>query len=442
MSFFDSITEKLNHTFSKLLNRGRLTELEVNEALREIRIILLEADVNFSVVKQLIASIKEKALGERVLESLTPGQQMIKIVNEELIEVMGGKNSELLVSPKGPTTIMICGLQGSGKTTMSSKLALRLKKSNKKVLLVALDVYRPAAIDQLKTLAKSIDIEVFERGDSKPVKTAIEAVKYANKNSFDYIILDTAGRLHVDEKMMNELKEIKKNINPTETLFVVDSMTGQDAINTSKEFNDKLEITGVVLTKLDGDTKGGASISIRSVTGKPMKFSGTGEKLNDLEVFHPERMAARILGKGDVLTLIEKATENIKEKDLKRAQEAFAKNNFNLEDYLVQFESLNKMGNLKDLMGMVPGMGKFKSAISEIDEKKLLKQKAIIQSMTKEERLRPDIIKASRKKRIAAGSATTLQEVNSLLSQFEKMKVMMKQMKGAKKGFGMPKIPF
>jgi signal recognition particle subunit SRP54 len=439
MAIFSGISEKLNHTFSKLTKKGKLSELEIKEAMREIRIALLEADVNFMVVKNFIKMVSEKSKGDAILKSLTPGQQVIKIVSEELVTLMGTTASKLEVSSKPPTVIMMCGLQGAGKTTMSGKLALKLKKEGKKPLLVACDIYRPAAINQLQVLGSQIQVEVFERGTQKPVKTAKEAVKYALKNGYDTVIVDTAGRLHIDEPLMNELLDIKKEVTPTEILLTVDAMTGQDATTVAENFNNKLDITGVVLTKLDGDTRGGAALSIKAVTGKPIKFSGIGEKLSDLEVFHPERMADRILGKGDVLTLIEKAQTAVSEEDSKKLQKAFRENSFTFEDYLMQFETMNKMGNIKDLMGMIPGMGKYKGAIGDIDEGKILKQKAIIQSMTPEERKNPQLIKSSRKQRIAKGSATSIQEVNSLLKQFEQTKQMMKQMKGGK---GMPKFPF
>ena len=439
MAIFASISEKLNHTFSKLTKRGKLTELEIKEAMREIKLALLEADVNFLVVKNFINKVSEKALGEDILKSLTPAQQVIKVVNEELTALMGGVAAKLEVSPKPPTTIMLCGLQGAGKTTMAGKLALMLKKQGKKPLLVAADIYRPAAITQLQVLGKSIGIEVFEKGTQKPLKTVKEAIKHALKFGFDTVIIDTAGRLHIDAELMQELIGIKKEIAPTEILLTVDAMTGQDAVTVAESFNRELDITGVILTKLDGDTRGGAALSIKAVTGKPIKFSGIGEKLTDIEVFHPERMAGRILDKGDVLTLIEKAQDAISEEDAKRMEKAFKQNSFTFEDYLIQFESLKKMGGMNDLMNLIPGMGKYKAAIGNIDEKKLLKQKAIIESMTKAERLNPDIIKASRKQRIASGSATSVQEVNALLKQFEQTKLMMKQLKGGK---GMPKLPF
>ena len=439
MAMFSSISEKLNHTFSKLTKRGKLTELEIKEAMREIKLTLLEADVNFLVVKDFIKNVSEKAVGEQVLKSLTPAQQVIKIVNEELTSLMGGSVSKLEVSPKPPTIIVLCGLQGAGKTTMAGKLALHLKKQNKKPLLVACDIYRPAAINQLQVLGKSIQVEVFERGTQKPQKTVKEALTYAGRQGFDTVIIDTAGRLHIDEALMEELKGIKKEFNPTEILLTVDAMTGQDATQVAESFNNQLGITGVIVTKLDGDTRGGAALSIKAVTGKPIKFTGVGEKLNDLEVFYPDRMASRILDKGDVLTLIEKAQATVSEEDAKRMEKAFRQNSFTFEDYLMQFEQLSKMGGITDLMGFIPGMGKYKNQLANIDEKKLLKQKAIIQSMTREERLKPELIKASRKERIAKGSASSVQEVNILLKQFEQTKQMMKQLKGGK---GLPKLPF
>lgn len=434
MALFSNLSEKINHIFSKLTKRGKLTELEIKEAMREIRVALLEADVNFMVVKNLINSISEKAVGQKVLESLTPGQQVIKIVNEELTNLMGGTNSKLLTASNGPTIILMCGLQGAGKTTMSGKLALMLKKQNKKPLLVACDVYRPAAINQLKVLAKQIDVPIFEKGLQNPVKTSKEAVEYAKEHGNDTVIIDTAGRLQIDEKLMQELKDIKTSVNPTEILLTVDSMTGQEAVNVSEEFNNNLDITGVILTKLDGDTRGGAALSIKAVVNKPIKFCGVGEKLTDLEVFYPDRMASRILGMGDVLTLIEKAQEAVDEKQMKEMEKKFKENSFDFEDYLVQFENLKKMGDLKGLLSMVPGLGsKIKNL--DIDEDQMKRNKAIIQSMTIKERRNPDLIKASNKKRIASGSGTSIQDVNALIKSFEQSKEMMKALKN-KKGFG------
>ncbi len=434
MAIFESLTEKLNHAFSKIINRGKLTSLEIKEAMRDVKMALLEADVNYLVVKKFISDVSEKASGDEVLKSLTPAQTVIKIVRDELVKLMGSTNSKLEVSPKLPTVIMMCGLQGAGKTTMCGKLAVYLKKSGKRPLLAACDVYRPAAIEQLKIVGKQAGAEVFERGTSNPVKIAKEAVEYAKKQGYDTVILDTAGRLHIDEKLMKELEDIKKETNPTEILLTVDAMIGQDAVTTAEEFNNKLDITGVILTKLDGDTRGGAALSIRAITGKPIKFSGVGEKLGDLEPFHPDRIASRILGMGDVLTLIERAEQAISEDQAKELEKKFRQNKFDFEDYLTQMENLKKMGNIKDLLGMIPGLGSKIKAV-EIDEKQLLRQKAIIQSMTPYERKNPEVIKASQRKRIAEGSGTGIQDVNQLLKQLEKSKEMMKMLKN-KKGFG------
>ena len=378
MALFQGLGERLNHIFSKLTKRGKLTELEIKEAMREVRVALLEADVNFMVVKKFIASVSEKAVGEEILKSLTPAQQVIKIVRDELTTLMGGENVKLEVASKLPTVIMMCGLQGSGKTTLSGKLALSLKKQGKKPLLVACDVYRPAAIDQLKVLGKSINIDVFERGTDNPVKTSREAIKYAEKYMLDTVIIDTAGRLQIDEKLMQELKEIKKEINPTEILLVIDSMIGQEAVNVSTAFNDALDVTGVALTKLDGDTRGGVALSVRSVIGKPIKFCSVGEKLTDLEPFRPDRMASRILGMGDILTLIDKAQEAVDEKEAKELERKFRENSFTFNDYVAQMDNLNKMGGLKSILGMLPGIGsKLRQLEDSIDEKQLLKNKAI-----------------------------------------------------------------
>ena len=434
MATFESLTEKLNHAFSKIINRGKLTSLEIKEAMRDVKMALLEADVNYLVVKKFISDVSEKASGDEVLKSLTPAQTVIKIVRDELVKLMGSTNSKLEVSPKLPTVIMMCGLQGAGKTTMCGKLAVYLKKSGKRPLLAACDIYRPAAIEQLKIVGKQAGAEVFERGTSNPVKIAKEAVEYAKKQGYDTVILDTAGRLHIDEKLMEELEDIKKETTPTEILLTVDAMIGQDAVTTAEEFNNKLDITGVILTKLDGDTRGGAALSIRAITGKPIKFSGVGEKLGDLEPFHPDRIASRILGMGDVLTLIERAEQAISEDQAKELEKKFRQNKFDFEDYLTQMENLKKMGNIKDLLGMIPGLGSKIKAV-EIDEKQLLRQKAIIQSMTPYERKNPEVIKASQRKRIAEGSGTGIQDVNQLLKQLEKSKEMMKMLKN-KKGFG------
>lgn len=433
MSLFSSLSTKLNDIFIKLSGHGRLTSDDIDKAMREVKLALLEADVNFLVVKNFISKISGKAKSTVILESLTPAQQVVKVVNEELTNLMGGTNSKLNFGSINPAVIMLCGLQGAGKTTLAGKLALTLKKQGKKPLLVACDIYRPAAITQLQVVAKSIDVEVFEQGKQNPVKIAKQAVEYATKLGYDAILLDTAGRMQINEELMQELVDIKNAVKPIEILLVVDSMTGQDAVNTAVAFNDKLDITGVVLTKLDGDTRGGAALSIKAVIGKPIKFCSVGEKLANLEPFYPDRMASRILGMGDVLTLIEKAQESIDEKTAKKMEESFRKNNFTLEDYLVQFENLKKMGSLTDIMAMIPGMGnKLKGVNPQVDEKIIQKNKAIILSMTKRERINPDIIKGNQKKRIADGSGTTISEVNQLLKQFEQTKQLMKQFSSGK----------
>ena len=433
MALFSSLSEKLNHIFSKLTKKGRLTELEIKEAMREVRIALLEADVNYMVAKKFVADVSEKAVGEQVMKSLTPGQMVIKIVKDELTALISSDNQKLQVSPNPPTIIMMCGLQGAGKTTMCGKLAYHLKKSGKRPLLVACDIYRPAAINQLQVVGKTANVEVFEQGTQNPVKTAKQAVEHAKRQGYDTIIIDTAGRLHINAELMGELKNIKKEVKPTEILLVVDSMTGQDAVTISESFNNDLDITGVVLTKLDGDTRGGAALSIKAITGKPIKFSGVGEKIGDLEPFYPDRIASRILGMGDVLSLIEKAQDAVTEEEAKVLAEKMRENSFTLEDYLAQMQNLKKMGNINDILGMIPGMASKLKGVN-IDEKQLEVNKAIIQSMTREERLNPDIIKASRRKRIADGSGTTIQQVNTLLKQFEQSKEMMKQLKGKKGG--------
>lgn len=441
MALFGTLGEKLNHTFSKLTKRGMLTELEIKNAMREIRIALLEADVNFLVVKELIANITEEATGERVLKSLTPGQQIVKIVNEHLTKLMGSTQSKLMISSSLPTVILMCGLQGAGKTTMCGKLGKMLKKQGKKPLLVACDIYRPAAINQLKVVGKQVELEVYDEGVNKPQKTAANAIAYALKKGYDTVIIDTAGRLHINEELMNELKEIKKVVKPTEILLTVDAMTGQDAVNVAESFNKELDITGVILTKLDGDTKGGAALSIKAVTGKPIKFTGVGEKMDDIEPFYPDRMASRILDMGDVLTLIEKAQENINQEDAKKLEKKIKENSFTFEDYLAQIEQMKKMGNISDIMSLIPGMSKFKAAAGAIDENQIARNKAIIQSMTKKERLNPDVINGSRRKRIAAGSGTSVQEVNALIKQFYQAKDLMKQFTSGK-GKGNFKLPF
>ncbi len=438
MSAFENLSEKINHAFSKLKNKGKLTELEIKQAMREVKIALLEADVNFKVVKDFISTVTEKAIGEDILSSLTPAQQVIDIVHNELVELMGAKHEKLAVSSKPPTTIMMCGLQGAGKTTMCGKLGLMLKKQNKKVMLVACDIYRPAAIKQLEVVAGKAGVEFFSEGQINPVKIVTDALEEANKKAIDYVIVDTAGRLHIDETLMQELIDVKKVLKPNEILLTVDAMTGQDAVNVAETFNEKLDITGVVLTKLDGDTRGGAALSIRAVTGKPIKFSGVGEKMEDVEPFHPDRMASRILGMGDVLTLIEKAKDAISEEEALKMQKKLRERGFTLEDYLTQMESMKKMGNMNDIIGMIPGLGGMAKGQMNIDEKQMDRTKAIIQSMTRRERLNPDIIKASQRKRIAQGSGTSIQEVNQLLKQFEMAKQMMKKMQGGKRFSKMP----
>ncbi len=433
MAQFSTLSEKLNHIFSKLTRKGRLTELEVKGAMREVRIALLEADVNISVARDFISKVSEKAIGQEILKSLNPTQQVIKIVNEELIALMGSTNSKLEVAPKPPTVIMMCGLQGAGKTTLCGKLALHLKKQGKKPLLVAGDVYRPAAINQLKVVGEKAGTEVFEKGQGNPVKIAEAGIKYALSYGFDTVIIDTAGRLQIDETLMQELEDIKKAVNPTEILLTVDSMTGQVAVEVADTFNKRLEVTGLVLTKLDGDTRGGATLSIKAVTGKPVKFCSIGEKLTDLEPFYPDRMASRILGMGDVLTLIEKAEEAVTEEQAKKMEKKFRENSFTLEDYLVQFDAMKNMGGIKSILSMMPGMGtKVKISENDIDESKIESIKAIIYSMTPKERRDPSILNFSRKNRIAKGSGTSVQEINKLLKQFEQSKQMMKQIKNNK----------
>lgn len=434
MALFSGLSDKLNHIFSKLTKHGRLTELEIKTAMREVRIALLEADVNIAVVKDFVNRVSARAVGEEILKSLTPTQQVIKIVNEELISLMGSSNSKLAFSDNPPTVIMMAGLQGAGKTTLVGKLGMLLKKQNKKPLLVACDVYRPAAINQLKVVGKSAGCEVFEKGQGNPVKIAKEGVAYAKSYGYDTVIIDTAGRLQIDEELMRELEKIKAEVNPTEILLVVDSMTGQVAVEVADTFNKRLEVTGLVLTKLDGDTRGGATLSMKAVTGKPIKFCSVGEKLGDLEPFYPDRMANRILGMGDVLTLIEKAEDAISEEQAKKMEKKFRENSFTLSDYLTQFEAMKKMGGLKDVLSMLPGSmgGKFKIREEDIDEKKMISMKAVIQSMTVKERENPSIINSSRKQRIALGSGTSVQEVNRVLRQFEQTKQMMKQMKNNK----------
>lgn len=433
MALFSSLSERLNHIFSKLTKHGRLTELEIKGAMREVRIALLEADVNIFVAKKFIADVSEKAVGQEILKSLNPAQQVIKIVNDELIALMGATNAKLEVADRPPTVIMMCGLQGAGKTTLCGKLAALLKKQGKKPLLVAGDIYRPAAINQLQVVGGKAGVPVFEKGTQNPVKTAKQAIEEARSMGYDIVIIDTAGRLHIDDTLMQELENIKAEVHPNEILLTVDAMTGQDAVNVAETFNKRLDVTGVILTKLDGDTRGGACLSIKAVTGKPIKFIGVGEKLGDLEPFYPDRMASRILGMGDVLSLIEKAQEAVTEEQAKKMEKKLRDASFTLEDYLEQFESLKKMGGIASVMGMMPGMSKLKIKESDFDERKIEKLKAMILSMTAKEREKPEIINSSRKKRIAAGSGTTVQDVNQLLKQFEQTKQMMKQFKGGKR---------
>ncbi|MBR2479417.1 MAG: signal recognition particle protein [Clostridia bacterium] len=442
---FQSLTDKLNNAFKKLRSKGKLTESDVKAGMREIKLALLEADVNFKVVKSFVNTVSERAVGAEVLESLMPAQQVVKIVNEELINIMGGSQSKLTISPKPPTVIMMCGLQGAGKTTHAGKLAGMYKKQGKRPLLVACDVYRPAAIKQLEIVGGQLDIPVFQMGDKvSPVKIAEEGLRFAESRGYDMVFIDTAGRLHIDEELMDELKSIKAKVNPTEILLTVDAMIGQDAVTVAKTFNDILDITGVILTKLDGDTRGGAALSVRYITGKPIKFIGTGEKLDTIEPFHPDRMASRILGMGDVLSLIEKAEQAFDEKKAAELEKKLRQQTFTLDDYLEQFSQVKKMGNMDQIMAMIPGVkpGSLKDA--KIDEKALDRTQAIILSMTKAERARPEILNASRKKRIAAGSGTSVEEVNKLLKQFEQIKALMKQFSGGKgkKMLGKMKLPY
>ena len=435
MAMFQNLADKLSNAFKRFKNKGKLTEADVKEGMREIKLALLEADVSFKVVKDFIKKVTERAVGSQVLESLMPGQQVVKIVHEELIELMCNTQSKLEIASKPPTVVMMVGLQGAGKTTHSGKIAGLYKKQGKNPLLVACDVYRPAAIKQLQIVGSQLNIPVFADEKSKnPVSIAKSALDYAKKNGHDMVFIDTAGRLHVDEVLMKELQDIKKVTDPTEILLVVDAMLGQDAVNVAESFNGMLDITGVVLTKLDGDTRGGAALSVRYVTGKPIKFVGTGEKLDTIEPFYPDRMASRILGMGDVLTLIEKAEEAYDKKQAEELEKKMRENTFTLTDYLEQMAQLKKMGSLESVMAMVPGMG---GKDVNIDENMLVRTEAIILSMTRKERENPDIINSSRKKRIAKGSGTTVEEINRLLKQFDQMKKLMKQMSSGKfKGFG------
>lgn len=428
---FEGLSERLENSFKKLRAKGKLTEADVKEAMREVRLALLEADVNYKVAKEFTNKVTERAIGDDVMENLTPGQMVIKIVNEELTELMGGTESRLTIAKHPPTILMMCGLQGSGKTTHSGKLALRLKKDGHRPLLVACDVYRPAAIKQLQVVGSQIDVPVFEMGTINPVNIAEEAVKHAKDHGYDYVIIDTAGRLHIDEALMEELQNIRSTVHPNEILLVIDAMTGQDAVNVAKSFNESLGIDGVILTKLDGDTRGGAALSVRAVTGKPIKFVGTGEKLENLEVFHPARMASRILGMGDVLSFIEKAEMALDEKKAAELEKKLAKNKFDFNDLLDQFEQIERMGSLKDTIKMIPGIGK-QIKDEDIDERAFDRLRCIIYSMTKQERANPEIINPSRKRRIAAGSGTSVEDVNKLMSQFKQMQKMVKQVGGRK----------
>ena len=441
MAVFSGLSDRLNHIFSKLKNKGALTELEIKQAMREIRIALLEADVNFTVVKEFVAKVSQLAVGEEVLKSLTPAQQVVKIVNEQLTALMGSTHQKLGVSDKLPTVILMCGLQGSGKTTMCGKLGKMLKKQGKNPMLVACDIYRPAAILQLKRVGEKAAVPVFEMGQIDPLKIVKGALAEAGRMNYDTLIVDTAGRLHIDAELMKELADLKAFLNPTEILLVVDSMTGQDAVNVATEFNKLLDITGVIVTKLDGDTRGGAALSIKAVTGKPIKFSGTGEKMEDIEPFHPDRMASRILGMGDVLTLIDKAQAAYTEEEAKRFQEKLRSQDFTLTDYLDQFDRMKKMGSMQEMMGMIPGLAnKMRGQDLTVDEDKVKHMKAIILSMTPYEREHADVINGKRKKRIAAGAGVSIQEVNQLLKQYEMTRDMMKRM--MRGGMKKMKFPF
>ena len=442
---FENLSNKLQDVFKQLRGKGKLTEADVKTAMREVKIALLEADVNFKIVKNFIKTVTERAVGTEVLEGLNPGQQVIKIVNEELISLMGTTQSQLTFAKRPPTVYMMVGLQGAGKTTSSGKLAGQLRKQGRNPLLVACDVYRPAAIKQLQVVGKNYNIPVFEMGDKlSPVEISKKALEYAAENRNDVILIDTAGRLHINEELMQELQDIKEVVKPQEILLVVDAMTGQDAVTVAESFDSQLGIDGIIMTKLDGDARGGAALSVRSVTNKPIKYIGMGEKMEDLEPFYPDRMASRILGMGDVLTLIDKVQQNIDEQEAKEMQKKMLSNEFTLEDFLSQMQQIKKMGPLKDLMGMIPGMNKFNldEALNGVDpSKEMTKTEAIIQSMTREERLNPSILNGPRKKRIANGSGRSIAEVNRLLKQFEEMKKMMKQMNNMQKG-KKGKLPF
>ena len=438
---FEGLSDKLQRAFKKLTGKGKLNEQNIKDAMREVRMALLEADVNYVVVKDFIKRVTERCVGTEILSSLNAGQQVIKIVNEELTALMGGANARLTWSSSLPTVYMLCGLQGSGKTTMAGKLAGYLQKQGKKPLLAACDIYRPAAIKQLQVVGERVKVPVFERGTQDPVLTSKEAVEHARYYGNDVLILDTAGRLHVDENLMGELERIKAAVKPQEILLVVDAMTGQDAVNVASAFNGKLNIDGVIITKLDGDTRGGAALSVRAVTGKPIKFAGTGEKMDAIEPFHPDRMASRILGMGDVLTLIEKATEAMEIEEIAKQQKNKGPEDMTLDDFLDQMQQLKKMGSLQNVLGMLPGIGN-KIKDIEISDDAMKKPEAIIRSMTRKERRKPVILNASRRKRIASGAGVTVQDVNQLMRQFDQMRKMMKQMMGNKRGLrGKMKMP-
>jgi signal recognition particle subunit SRP54 len=442
---FEGLADRLQNTIQKIRGKGKVTEADVKEMMREVRLALLEADVNFKVVKDFVKKVSERSVGQEVMKSLTPGQQVIKVVQEELTELMGGEQSKIAVAKRPPTVIMMVGLQGAGKTTTTGKLAnLLRKKHNRNPMLVAADIYRPAAIKQLETLGKQLNMPVFSLGDKiSPVEIAKQAIQKAKEDHHDYVLIDTAGRLHIDEALMDELKQVKEIANPDEIFLVVDAMTGQDAVNVAESFNDLLGLTGVVLTKLDGDTRGGAALSVKAVTNTPIKFVGLGEKMDAIEPFHPERMASRILGMGDVLTLIEKAQASVDEEKAKELEQKMRSMSFTFEDFLEQLSQVRNMGPLDEILNMLPGANKMKGLKNvQVDEKQISHVEAIIQSMTKQEKVNPELINASRKKRIAKGSGRSVQEVNRLLKQFEDMKKMMKQMtnmsKGKKKGFKFP----
>jgi len=430
---FEDLSLKLETALKKVRGQGKLTEKNISDTLREIRRVLLDADVNYKVAKEFIEKVSVKALGKKVLASISPGQLITKIINDELTQLLGGDRQELKINASGITTILVVGLQGSGKTTFSAKLAKRLKENDRKVLLVAADVYRPAAIEQLKLLGNQVDIKVFSLKEQNAVKVVKDSLIYAKDNNFDTMIIDTAGRLHVDEDMMNEVSTIKELVNPTETLFVVDSMTGQDAVNSAKAFNEKVNFDGIVLTKLDGDARGGAALSIRSVVGKPIKFSSSGEKLDAIEMFYPDRLASRILGKGDVISLVEKAQQSFNQSEAEELEEKFRKNKFDFDDFLKQIKVIKNMGSLSSLLGMIPGVSsQMKNA--RIDDNAFVKVEAVINSMTNQERQNPKVLNGNRRKRIARGSGTSIQDVNKLIKQFNEMKKMMSHF--SKHGFG------